>query len=95
MNYSMKQKKLNMLKIASIMRSLKVSEPNLKYHKMVNLKANKRKWLNLRSDVVNKTLLRAVKRFYYSKFKILEKSMVRRRFKNVKTLHILDALAEF
>ena len=94
-NYLRKQKVLNMFKIASIMRSLKVSEPNPKSHKMVSQKANKRKWLNLRSDVVNKTLLRAVKRFYYSKFKILEKSMVRRRFKNVKTLHILDALAEF
>ena len=53
------------------------------------------KWLNLRSDVVNKTLLRAIKRFYSNKFKIAQKIMVRKRFRNIKTTEILDALAEF
>ena len=55
----------------------------------------KRKELHLRSDVVNKTLLRAVKRFYSRKFRMLQKSMVQMRFTNVKTEDILDALAEF
>ena len=51
--------------------------------------------LHLRSDVINKTLLRAVKRYYLKKFKVLQKSMVNKRFKNVKTKYILDALTKF
>ena len=58
-------------------------------------KANRRKDLHLRPDVVNKTLLRAVKRFYSNRFKSLHVSMVRRRFKNIKTSYILDALDKF
>ena len=62
-----------------------------------NIKPEKRKrrQLHLRSDVVNKTLLRAVKRFYSSKFKMLQKSMVQKRFRNVKAARILDALTKF
>ena len=51
--------------------------------------------LHLRSDVINKTLLRAVKRYYLKKFKVLQKSMVNKRFKNIKTKFILDALTKF
>ena len=51
--------------------------------------------LHLRPDVINKTLLRAVKRYYLKKFKVLQKSMVNKRFKNVKTKFILDALTKF
>ena len=58
-------------------------------------KANRRKDLHLRPDVVNKTLLRAIKRFYSDKFKSVHKAMVRKRFKNVKTSHILGALNKF
>ena len=58
-------------------------------------KAYRRKNLHLRPDVVNKTLLRAIKRFYSDKFKSVHKAMVRKRFKNVKTSHILDALNKF
>ena len=58
-------------------------------------KENRTNELHSRSDVVNKTLLRAVKRFFLNKFKITQRSMVRKRFKNVKTSHILDALAMF
>ena len=72
-------------------------------HSIIELEASqksksrvtKRRDLHLRSDVVNKTLLRAVKRFYMNKFKIVQKSMVRKGFKNVKTSHILHALAKF
>ena len=56
---------------------------------------DKRTGFHLRSDVVNKTLLRAVKRFYSNKFKIMQKSMVNRRFKNVKTSQIIAALTKF
>ena len=58
-------------------------------------KANIKKEINLRSDVVNKTLLRAVKRYYFNKFKITQRPMVRKRFRNVRTSVILDALAKF
>ena len=58
-------------------------------------KTNRRKDLHLRQDVVNKTLLRAVKRFYSNKFKSIQKSMVRKRFKNIKTSDVLDALVNF
>ena len=77
------------------MKRLSAIKFNLQHPKIVNQKENKRRWLKIRSDVVNKTLLRAVKRFYYTKFKILEKSMVKRRFKNAKTTDILDALVKF
>ena len=40
-------------------------------------------------------MLRAIKRFYSNKFKTMQKSIVRRRFKNVKTSHILAALTKF
>ena len=56
---------------------------------------SERKELHLRPDVVNKTLLRAVKRFYFKKFKALHQSMVNKRFANIKTRAILDTLAEF
>ena len=58
-------------------------------------KENRTNELHSRSDVVNKTLLRAIKRFYSNKFKTMQKSIVRRRFKNVKTSHILAALTKF
>ena len=58
-------------------------------------KRNRRKNLHLRPDVVNKTLLRAVKRFYFNKFKNLQRSMAKKGFKNVRTAHILDTLADF
>ena len=58
-------------------------------------KRNRRKNLHLRPDVVNKTLLRAVKRFYFNKFKNLQRFMAKKGFKNVRTAHILDTLADF
>ena len=57
--------------------------------------SNKKKWLHLRSDVVNKTLLRAVKRFYSNKFKMLQKSIAKRSSHNATTVDILDTLTQF
>ena len=58
-------------------------------------KAKRREDLHLRQDVVNKTLLRAVKRFYSIKFKSFQKSMVNERLTNAKTSDILDVLDKF
>ena len=58
-------------------------------------KQSLRNIFHLRSDVVNKTLLRAVKRYFLNKFKIQYSSLAKRRFENVKETDILDALAEF
>ena len=57
--------------------------------------SSKRKLLHLRSDVVNKTLLRSIRKFYINKFKKVNRSIVRKRFKNVKTTNILRALIKF
>ena len=58
-------------------------------------KAKRREDLHLRQDVVNKTLLRAVKRFYSIKFKSFQKSMVNERLTNAKTSDMLDVLDKF
>ena len=60
-----------------------------------NLSKIKRKWLHLRSDVVNKTLLRSIKRYYLNKFKTSNKGIVKKRYKNSKSSYILRALKGF
>ena len=56
---------------------------------------NKNRWLHLRSDVVNKTLLRAVKRFYSNRFKIMQRSTVKKKSKNANKPDILDVMTQF
>ena len=58
-------------------------------------KQSLRNIFHLHSDVVNKTLLRAVKRYFLNKFKIQYSSLAKRRSENVEATDILDALAEF
>ena len=95
MNYSKKQKILKMTVSKTVEKRVINGKFNLKPHRIASQRTNKRKLLYLRSDVVNKTLVRAVKRFYFDKFKSLEMPMVRKRFINIKSSNILAALAKF
>lgn len=73
--------------------ALKVSEPsNTKSKSTYNYKAHS---LALRDDVVNKTLLRSIKRFYLNKFKKNHSDLVKARFKNLKVEVLLKALEDF
>ena len=61
----------------------------------ISHETNKNNRLHLRSDVVNKTLLRAVKRFYSNKFKMLQKSIKRTSLQNAKAVDIFDVMTKF
>ena len=82
------QTRMHRDKIQSTVAQTEVSQNNKSW-------SNKNRWLHLRSDVVNKTLLRAVKRFYSNRFKIMQKSIVKNKSKNASKPDILDVMTQF
>ena len=61
----------------------------------VEVESSDQNWLSVRSDLVNKTLIRSIKKFYLNKFKELNKRIVRKRFINVEADIIMQALKNF
>ena len=61
----------------------------------VEVQSSDQNWLSVRSDLVNKTLIRSIKKLYLNKFKELNKRIVRKRFVNVEADIIMQALVNF
>lgn len=71
-----------------------VEEKENEVDSVVSKKSGSNSKLATRDDVVNKTLLRSIKRFYLNKFKAENKKLVRDRFKNTKVEAFLEVLEE-